>query len=605
MQLQLELLTDYRSVMPVSALLPASLGALVVGPLLSRYARSRPGVTAFVDGFIVVSIGGLVLLDVVPHALEHRDVIAMVCMALGYLVPGMVERMLRYGVRQTHTAILSLALLGVAVHSMLDGSALAQSHTQPGSLLGYGVLLHQIPVGLTVWWVLRDRARVMSWMVLLFMAVMTVAGYVAEPTVLAWLPDRAALWFEALVGGSLLHVIGHAAHEHGDEQDEEHVHEHAGERSGEAVSAPAHARHHVHDHDHAETHAHGDAHTHADPAPPVSDLARRNGAGSLLGLLVLVALQLISAGAHDEHAVGLGHVLWRLMMASAPAVLFAYGAIAILGTIAFVRRRPIRLLGIAVEPDGGGRAANGALSLEAALLSVPLLGVAIAIARLALAQVIATIGARTDFLPGERAAMPDAAPAPVPQDPQQAWIAAVEQSAPWIIVGLMTAAVLTPVLEQSWLTRLPSGVDVLVLTLAACLVSVHAAALVPVGAVLIAAGVSPGAVLALLLVGPLPDVRGCVSVARRRGMDVGIRALLSGPVIAVASGIALNVIDDRVRAGAWSGLTEGAGNRPAFLAASLMVLLYVWVLGRRGIRGFLEPLHGGHDHGGPAMPDSA
>lgn len=602
MQLQLELLADYRSVMPVSALLPASLGALVVGPLLSRYARSRPGVTAFVDGFIVVSIGGLVLLDVVPHALEHRDVIAMVCMALGYLVPGMVERMLRYGVRQTHTAILSLALLGVAVHSMLDGSALAQSHTQPGSLLGYGVLLHQIPVGLTVWWVLRDRARMMSWMVLLFMAVMTVAGYVAEPTMLAWLPDRAALWFEALVGGSLLHVIGHAAHEHG----EEHGDEHGGEEARDVVSAPAHAHHH-HEHDHvhahAETHAHGDAHahTHAASSPSTSNLARRNGAGSLLGLLVLVALQLINAGAHDEHAVGLGHVLWRLMMASAPAVLFAYGAIAILGTIAFVRRRPIRVLGIAVEPDGGGRATNGALSLEAALLSVPLLGVAIAITRLALAQVIATIGARTDFLPGERATT---GPEPVPQDPQRAWINAVEQSAPWIIVGLMTAAVLTPVLERSWLTQLPSGVDVLVLTLAACVVSVHAAALVPVGAVLIAAGVSPGAVLALLLVGPLPDVRGCISVARRRGMDVGVRALLSGPVIAVASGIALNVIDDRVRAGAWSGLTEGAGNRPAFLAASLMVLLYVWVLGRRGIRGFLEPLHGRHDQAGPAMPDS-
>ncbi|BAH39872.1 hypothetical membrane protein [Gemmatimonas aurantiaca T-27] len=577
MHLQLDPVADYRSLMPVSALLPASLGALVIGPLLSRYARSRPSVIAFVDGFIVVSIGGLVLLDVVPHALEHRDLIAMLCMALGYLVPGLVERMLQYGVRQTHTAILGLALLGVAVHSVLDGSALAQSHTQPGSLLGYGVLLHQIPVGLTVWWVLRDRARLMSWLVLLLMAIMTVAGYVAEPTVLAWLPDRAALWFEALVGGSLLHVIGHATHEHEEAEAETgHAHSHA-DHSHQQVHA------HSHDHDgHAHSHEHDPTH-----AVPTGDLARASGIGSLLGLAVLVALQLLGGRGHDEQSVSIADSLWELTLAGAPAVLFAYGAIAVLATVEQVRGRPVFAWGPGSVRVSDVRSGNGALSLEAALLSVPLLGVALALIRLLLAQVLTTLTARSGVVPVERIAVAS----PERQQPHTAWISAVEYSAPWIIVGLMTAAILPPILAESWLTRLPAGVDVLVFAVFGGIICVHAAALVPVGAVLIAAGVSPGAALALLLLGALPDLRAWLPVVRSRGTAAAARAWAIAPTIAILAGLALNAADDRIRSGAWSGLSAGPSNGLTLAAAGLVALLYVWVLARRGIRGFLEPLH--------------
>jgi hypothetical protein len=572
--------------MSVSALLPASLGALVIGPLLSRFARSRPHVIAFVDGFIVVSIGGLVLLDVVPHALEHRDIIAMICMALGFFVPGMAERLLRYGVRQTHSAILTLALLGVAAHSVLDGSALAQSQAQPGSLLGYGVLLHQIPVGLTVWWVLRDRARVVSWMVLLLMAVMTVAGYVAEPTVLAWLPDRAALWFEALVGGSLLHVISHGSHDH-DEGDHGHAgHSHAHDQ-------------HSHEHRHDE-HRH-DEHRHDHPAgaaphtpPSAMPLARASGAGSLLGLAVLAALQLLGARDHDEHAVGIADALWQFTVASAPALLFAYGAIAVFDLFAATRGWTTLTFGIPAGTDAARtahpspqRATNGALSLEAALLSVPLLGVALSLVRLAVAQVLAVIVLRAGVTTGDTIAR-------TPSTPGHAWRDAVEHSAPWIILGLMIAAVLSPVLPQSWLTRLPTGVDVLLLALLGSLVCMHAAALVPIGAVLLAAGMSPGAVIALLLLAPLPDVRAYrTRMIPTSSVSPGMRAYLTTLGIAIAVGLTLNVADGTLRTGAWAGFQGAPENGVALGAGALMILLYVWVLARRGIRGFLEPLRQG------------
>ena len=119
--------------------------------------------------------------------------------------------------------LLAWGALGTALHIGL-------------ARFGYGVVLHQLPVSLMVWWVLSDRPRGVTWFTLSLMAVTTVIGYVAEPTIIAVLPDRAGVWFEAVVGGSLLHVIAHPAHAH----DDEHGHSHA----------PAHAHDHAHDHAH-------------------------------------------------------------------------------------------------------------------------------------------------------------------------------------------------------------------------------------------------------------------------------------------------------------------------------------------------------------------
>ncbi|MFN8860227.1 MAG: hypothetical protein ACK5ZR_07930, partial [Gemmatimonadaceae bacterium] len=142
------------------AFLAASLGALAAGPVITWLAGHRTQLLAFLDGLILVAIGGLVLFDVVPHALHERDLVAVACMLAGLVLPTLAERLLHYGARQTHAVVVLLALCGVAVHSALDGSALRQAGDDPDSVLGYGVLLHQIPVSLTVWWVLRDRPRV-------------------------------------------------------------------------------------------------------------------------------------------------------------------------------------------------------------------------------------------------------------------------------------------------------------------------------------------------------------------------------------------------------------------------------------------------------------
>lgn len=297
----------------MSALLVGSIGALGTGPLLARMARARPSMLTFIDGFVLVSIGGLVLLDVVPHALEHRDLIAGLCMIAGFALPSVAEKLFHYGVRQTHTVVLALALLGLAAHSALDGSAIAQTDDGTGGLLGVGVLLHQVPVSLMVWWVLNDRPRWVAWVVLALMAVVTVLGYLAEPRILAVLPEQAGHWFEGLVGGSLLHVIAHPAHEH----DEVHGHDHA----------------HAHDHDHAHAHAH---------APEPSTW--QNGVGALCGIGLLVVLYMSRPDA--DGTAPLAHT-WdafrALAFSAAPFVLLAYVATAVLQVVRALRRGATRI----------------------------------------------------------------------------------------------------------------------------------------------------------------------------------------------------------------------------------------------------------------------
>lgn len=290
----------------ISTLLLGSIGALGTGPLIARTARARPSMLAFIDGFVLVSIGGLVLLDVVPHALEHRDLIAGLCMIAGFALPSVAEKLFHYGVRQTHTVVLALALLGLAAHSALDGSAIAQTDDGTGGLLGVGVLLHQLPVSLMVWWVLSDRPRWVSWIVLGLMAAVTVLGYLAEPRILAALPEQAGHWFEGLVGGSLLHVIAHPAHEHEHETVDAHAHAHS------------HAHAHGHSHDHVHSHDHAHAHTHAPSTWP-------NGVGALCGIALLVVLYLSRRDAAGTMPLTETWAAFRtLAYTAAPFVLLAY-----------------------------------------------------------------------------------------------------------------------------------------------------------------------------------------------------------------------------------------------------------------------------------------
>jgi hypothetical protein len=595
-------------------LLLASVGALAAGPLLAGPVRRSASLQRFLDGFILVSIGGIVLLAVGPHAIEHRSPLVALALAAGYLLPTAAERVFHVGVRQTHAAVLLLALLGVAVHALLDGAALAQQR-DAGGMLGAGVVLHQLPVSLTAWWLLRARARVVSWGVLGLMALATVAGYVAEPAVAALVPGDVGVWLEALVGGSLLHVIVHPAHDHHD----------------------AHAPEEGHSHDHAHDHAHD-----AGAAPPAWRVAgvamRPDGVGGVLGALLVLLLHLLQR--EPVSPLGVSATFLSLALDSAPALLLAFVAAGVAyafipaAGLSWLRRGgalrqagagmllglPLPVCSCGVVPLYQGLVKQGVptaaavaflvatpeLGIDAVLLSLPLLGAGFTLVRVGAAVVVAVVVAlllaRRFGASAPRRVLPQA-PAAAPAVSR--WRLAVQtgagevvdHTAPWILVGLAVAALLAPLLDGSWITRLPPVVDVLVFAALGVPLYICASASTPLVAVLVAAGVSPGAGLALLITGPATNVATFGVLARMHGRPFATAFAVAMTACSVVLGVLVNRLLPTLAFPAVGAADPERHGPWAWGALVLVALLVLGSVARRGPRAFVGELRLTPHHG--------
>jgi uncharacterized protein len=197
------------------AALLLSLVALVVGPLLHHLALRQRSTLAALDGFVFVAITGLVLLHIVPNALHLAGWYAALAGFAGLLVPGAAERLAHRAAAHVHLLFLVLAMLGFGGHSFLDGVALSSPPTSASGAteLAMAIVIHRLPDGLAIWWLLRvPYGAVAASGTLAMMAAATVAGYVVGGAVLL---KAAPSWLgivQALVAGSLIHVVLHRPH---------------------------------------------------------------------------------------------------------------------------------------------------------------------------------------------------------------------------------------------------------------------------------------------------------------------------------------------------------------------------------------------------------
>ncbi len=193
-------------------LLIISIPVLFIGPLLWRYLGPNRALRDFGDGFILVSIGGLVLFHILPDSIGDRGWWALAACVLGMLMPMLFHLV---GPRESRGAnsrlrtfafapVLLTALAGVGVHAFLDGMALVHGGRR-GDLLAFAVVLHRVSVGLTIWWILRPAfGTAAALCVLVLIALLTPAGYYLGSSIYnhGWF----AL-FQAFMAGSLLHVL--------------------------------------------------------------------------------------------------------------------------------------------------------------------------------------------------------------------------------------------------------------------------------------------------------------------------------------------------------------------------------------------------------------
>lgn len=587
----------------MSPFLVATLCALAAGPALYAAARSRPGMLAFLDGFVLVSIAGLVVLEVVPGTFLQGGAWSLAFLLGGLFGPTLLERAFRNAEREAHIAALALAICGLVFHALADGVVLAPTAGQDWALPA-AVVVHSIPVGMAVWWLLAPHFG--TWPPLLALAAMgvgTVAGYRYGVSLSGMLSAQAWAWFQSLVAGTILHVIFGRPHLHGEADDPEHAH--------------------------------------VERRTP-REAVRYEGIGNVLALAALGLVSLIHASASETSQVSARFM--DLAFESAPALLlayliggFVYGELpetmvrwlskggrasqALRGTALGL---PLPICSCSVLPLYQSLIRRGAapasalafliaapeVGLTALLVSLPLLGAEMTIVRVGAAALLAlAVGygvARLARMPAPTAAPAGDAhccehehePTPASGTPtggsrwqralRAGFVDLVDGTAPWILLGLVIAAVAEPMLMQMLWGQWPDALEVIAFALIGMPLYVCAAGATPLIAVLLAAGVSPGAALAFLLTGPATNIATFGLLRSLHGRRLAWTFAAVTAAGAIALGLAVNALP---LPPPQQAAAEHAHATPLQLGSlALLALLYVGSLLRRGGRAFLAEL---------------
>lgn len=597
--------------MPSEAYLGLGFLALCAGPLLVFLLRASAWSTVALDSFCLITISGFALLHLLPESAEQAGWVVLPLALLGFVLPSIAERTLHHGDPGLRKTVLLLAIFGIAAHAILDGLFLeaggrahaGHEHAATHELTAWAVILHRIPEGLGIWWIVPRTlgARAAVW-ITATSVLATLFGYFLGGQVLTTNSQSALALLQSLLVGSLLHVVLHAHVPAPRDQGRVRVASVAGGALGAAVLWFV-----IHDHF------------------PQSEL------GSPLEVFTTLALESAPALLVAYLLVGLCHVFlpadWMQTLTRGSRVGQAVRGVAVglplpvcsCGVVPIYRE--LIQKGAAVAAAVAFLVATPELELAAVMLTWQLMGGEVALVRVGMAAALAlAVGVLVaSFAPARRADTPgDAedccAPSGEPPRGLPGRVAAaarfgfgpaVDSTATWILTGLLLSAMLTPYVDREWIASLPTGLDVPVAALIGLPLYVCATGSTPLAAVLLVQGLSPGAVLALLLTGPATNVTTFGVLSKLHGKRTA--AVFAGSMWlgAVVLGYAANAVVAAPELGALSDHADpGAA---AWLWLWALAAVFGWSLLRQGVRPFLERLFespanhapgaGGHRHG--------
>lgn len=352
----------------------------------------------------------------------------------------------------------------------------------------------------------------------------------------------------------------------------------------------------------------------------------------MTGLIVVTGL--IEATAHDNHAEpAVFDALLDLTFESAPPLLLGYVLAGLL--VAFL---PTSGVGMGANRSALGQALTGMavglpmpvcscgvlplyetfvrrgapvvaalsflvatpeLGVDAVLLSVPLLGLPLTVARVVTAALVAIVVA---LLVGravpahtcstENTTAPPPEPLAVRIRRGLAWGLGdlVDHTLPWVVLGLVVAALAGPVLTEGWLPTLPGPVQVIVCALIGIPVYVCATGATPLAAVMVASGVTPGAALALLISGPATNVTTFGVLSTLHGRKVAFQFGVAVVGLATFAGLVVDALDIGHPTAADVAAAAPAHTPLAMVPVVLLLGVLVLSLFRQGARGVVAQI---------------
>ncbi len=194
--------------------------APVLGAMFYAALHPRPAATRLVDGLVYLAVPILVALQVLPQSWDARELLNLVALAAGAGLYFVLERVSRVLAAHADNAAILVAVSGLVLHAFLEGAALAPGKDSDAFFV-YAVVLHRLPIGLVIWWLIRPRhGRTAASIGIGVVVVATLAGAIGGGVV-SFTGDGSLDLYQAFVAGSLLHVVFHQGrsdhrhHDHG------------------------------------------------------------------------------------------------------------------------------------------------------------------------------------------------------------------------------------------------------------------------------------------------------------------------------------------------------------------------------------------------------
>ena len=366
-----------------------------------------------------------------------------------------------------------------------------------------------------------------------------------------------------------------------------------------------------------------------------------DAAGALLGLVVLAGLSVLAVDTPAlEHLHATSQAFIALSVTSAPALLVGFVLAGLLSAFLDPARTswlsgsgrpasqalrgvgfglPLPVCSCGVVPMyqslvKGGAPVTAALAflvatpelgLDAVLLSVPLLGMPLTIARVvaafAVAVAVALVVGRgvSSSSSGEGEVLSSEVRTTAERlgsGLHYGLVELVDHTLPWILVGLLLAALAEPLLDHTFLASLPPVLQVPLAALIGVPLYVCASGATPLAAVAIHKGLSTGAALTFLLAGPATNVTtfGVLSALHGRGFALRFGVVLTVTAIFVGWGVDLVGLSVPELGHPGSTHEHGLGLFGYFSALALLVIgvASMWRQGARGMaEQILNPVH--------------
>lgn len=204
-----------------------SIVVLAIAPAVAKIFDKSPHYEQILSGFLVIVLGGIVVAELLPLSYTNGGWFIIPLALLGLTGPTLIEKLFHKVADSTHQITLIIGFSGLLLHTMVDGASLNdyQSVESASKWLPLAIVLHRIPVALSVLWIIRPVFGLKAvWMALSGLAIFTLFGYVLGIQLEPAMNSASFAWLQAFVSGTLMHVLLHRPRRH--DHNHGHTHKH-------------------------------------------------------------------------------------------------------------------------------------------------------------------------------------------------------------------------------------------------------------------------------------------------------------------------------------------------------------------------------------------